>query len=139
MSNAFLRSARQAQQDSVADALTDAFSVDGNKYVANIETVLACPDNPQCTNMVTHFIDDVKLEPVLGDVIINLQFRDGVVNGLLAALGQLQLNLTAIGDTSVKPPEDNDTVFQMLLIVVGSVLGGILALTCITSCIHTHK
>ena len=107
--------------------------------MANIETVVACPDNTQCTNMITHFIDDVKVEPVLADVIINLQFKDGVTDNLIRELGGLSLNLTAIGDTTVKPPDDNDTVFQMLLIVVGSVLGGILALTCITSCLHTHK
>ncbi|XP_043210987.1 cadherin-23-like [Amphibalanus amphitrite] len=128
------------QQYKVADILTDVFSVDGQDYVANVETVTECPDGPQpCTNMITHFIDMALPEPVLASVIINLQFQGDVTKNLLQSLGQLNLNLTAIGDTTVQPPDDNDTVFQMLLIVVGSVLGGILALTCITSCIHTRK
>jgi len=49
------------------------------------------------------------------------------------------LDLIKIGDTTVTPPDDADTVFQMLLIVVASVLGGILAITIITACIQTTK
>ncbi|XP_037070644.1 cadherin-23-like [Pollicipes pollicipes] len=122
-----------SQQEKVRQILSKVFG-----YTANIETVLTTSDSTS-TDVTTHFIDEQRKLPVDRDTIINMQYQGDVSRTLIEDFSAIDLNLTHIGDTKVAPLPEQDTLFQMLLIVVASVLGGLLALTLITACIKTTK